>query len=122
MLTRAWILDILTRLPLWYWPIFFWEVAAFERYYRAYRAANPVGILGIGVTPQGRIVIRLQEAGDAPAPADWTDLAPRAPWTRLAPDEGMAGLAPVIAPPIACLTLAPRPEASASAPALLEPG
>ena len=67
MLTRAWILDILTRLPLWYWPIFFWEVAAFERYYRAYRAANPVGILGIGVTPQGRIVIRLQEAGECPA-------------------------------------------------------
>ena len=87
MLTRAWILDILTRLPLWYWPIFFWEVAAFERYVRAFRAANPAGILGVGVTRRGRLVITLQVAGDSPAEPDWTGLFTRAPWTRLAPGE-----------------------------------
>jgi hypothetical protein len=50
MLTRAWILDILDKLPIVYWPVFFWEVWWFERYYRACRAANPVGLLAIGVT------------------------------------------------------------------------
>ena len=83
MLTRAWILDILDKLPLVYWPVFFWEVWWFERYCRAYRAANPVGLLAIGVTQTGRIIIRLQSAGDRPQENDWTAHAPRAPWLRL---------------------------------------
>ena len=101
MLTRAWILDILTRLPLWYWPIFFWEVAAFERYVRAFRAANPAGILGVGVTRRGRLVITLQATGDSPAEPDWTGLFTRAPWTRLAPGESAGVL-------VSLLRLAPE--------------
>ena len=85
MLTRAWILETLALLPLYYWPVFFLEVWRFERYYRAYRAANPVGMLGVAVLPNGRLVITLQVAGDRPDPDDWTNFAPRAPWVRLAP-------------------------------------
>ena len=40
MLTRAWILVTLMRLPVWAWPVFLVEVVCFERYYRAFRAAN----------------------------------------------------------------------------------
>ena len=90
MLTRAWILETLALLPLYYWPIFFLEVWRFERYYRAYRAANPVGMLGVAVLPNGRLVITLQVAGDRPDPDDWTNFAPRAPWMRLAPGGFLA--------------------------------
>ncbi|MEM5518661.1 hypothetical protein WNY37_17010 [Henriciella sp. AS95] len=89
MFSRAWILDTLSRLELRYWPIFFWEMLWVERYYRAYRAANPVGILAVGVTAKGRLHIKLQAAGDAPDPNDWTAHAPRAPWLALAPGAGL---------------------------------
>ncbi|RIJ32990.1 hypothetical protein [Henriciella mobilis] len=92
MLTRAWILETLALLPLYYWPVFFLEVWRFERYYRAYRAANPVGMLGVAVLPNGRLVITLQVAGDRPDPDDWTNFAPRAPWVRLAPGGFLAAL------------------------------
>ena len=92
MLTRAWILETLALLPLYYWPVFFLEVWRFERYYRAYRAANPVGMLGVAVLPNGRLVITLQVAGDRPDPDDWTNFAPRAPWLRLAPGGFLAVL------------------------------
>ena len=92
MLTRAWILETLALLPLYYWPVFFLEVWRFERYYRAYRAANPVGMLGVAVLPNGRLVITLQAAGDRPDPDDWTNVAPRAPWERLAPGGFLAVL------------------------------
>ena len=90
MLTRAWILETLALLPLYYWPVFFLEVWRFERYYRAYRAANPVGMLGVAVLPNGRLVVTLQVAGDRPDPDDWTNFAPRAPWMRLAPGGFLA--------------------------------
>ena len=92
MLTRAWILETLALLPLYYWPVFFLEVWRFERYYRAYRAANPVGMLGVAVLPNGRLVITLQLAGDRPDPDDWTNFAPRSPWLRLAPGGFLAAL------------------------------
>jgi hypothetical protein len=69
-------------LELYYWPIFLFEVWCFERYYRAYRAANPVGMLGVAVTPRGRLVVTLQLKGDGRDPDDWTHFAPRAPWVR----------------------------------------
>ncbi len=83
MLHRDQILSVLEQLPLWHWPVFFFEVWWFERYYRAYRAANPVGMIGISITHKGRIIITLQGAGDRPAPSDWTLHAPRAPWARV---------------------------------------
>lgn len=97
MLTRAWILETLAKLPVWTWPLFLIEVWAFERYYRAYRAANPIGMLGIGVLANGRIVIKLQVAGKPEGErgsggADWTGLAPRAPWQRLAPGAALASV------------------------------
>ena len=95
MFTRDWSLETLSRLPLWYWPVFLWEVSTFERYYRAYRAANPVGRLGVGVTPKGRIFIKLQAAGDRPDPNDWTRHAPRAPWQKLGLDVLAAAFASV---------------------------
>lgn len=92
MLTRDWILETLALLPVRTWPVFLWEVWWVERYYRAYRAANPVGMLGVGVTRGGRIIITLQMAGEAEKPADgqadWRALAPGEPWLRLAPAAG----------------------------------
>lgn len=85
MFARDQILDILSRLALWYWPIFFWDLVWLERYYRAYRAAHPIGMMAAGVTREGRILITLQAAGDTSGEPHWTDLAPRAPWIRLEP-------------------------------------
>ncbi len=94
MLSRDWILEMLALLPVWTWPVFLWEVWWVERYYRAYRSANPVGMLGVGVTRGGRIIITLQVAGEAERPADgqadWRALAPGEPWLRLAPAAGFA--------------------------------
>ena len=94
MLTRDWILETLALLPVSTWPVFLWEVWWVERYYRAYRSANPVGMLGVGVTRGGRIIITLQVAGEAEKPADgqaaWRKLAPCEPWLRLAPAAGVA--------------------------------
>jgi hypothetical protein len=44
---------------------------------------HAIGLLAIGVTQTGRIIIRMQGAGDRPGPPDWTAHAPRAPWLRL---------------------------------------
>lgn len=85
MLSRDWILETLAMLPVWTWPIFLIQVWATERYYRAYRAANPIGMLGVGVLPNGRIVITLQVTGRKRAEPSWRELAPAAPWKRLAP-------------------------------------
>ncbi|HIG23681.1 MAG TPA: hypothetical protein EYG02_14185 [Henriciella marina] len=85
MLSRDWILETLAKLPVWTWPFFLIQVWATERYYRAYRAANPIGMLGVGVLPNGRIVITLQAAGGKRAEPSWRELAPAAPWKRLAP-------------------------------------
>lgn len=93
MLTRAWILETLAKLPVWTWPLFLFEVWAVERYYRAYRAANPVGMMGVAVLPNGRIVITLQVAGGKRAEPAWRAFALAAPWKRLAPGAGFAALA-----------------------------
>lgn len=85
MLSRNWILDTLAKLPVWTWPFFLIQVWATERYYRAYRAANPIGMLGVGVLPNGRIVITLQVAGGTRAEPSGRAFAPAAPWKRLAP-------------------------------------
>ncbi|QYJ00973.1 hypothetical protein KUV46_00940 [Thalassovita mediterranea] len=85
MLSRDWIHETLAKLPVWTWPFFLIQVWATERYYRAYRAANPIGMLGVRVLPNGRIVITLQVAGEKRAEPSWRDFAPAAPWKRLAP-------------------------------------
>ena len=85
MLTRAWILETLAKLPVWTWPLFLFEVWAVERYYRAYRAANPIGMMGVAVLPNGRIVITLQVAGGKKAEPSGCGFAPAAPCKRLAP-------------------------------------
>jgi hypothetical protein len=107
MLTRDWILETLLRLPVWTWPVFLFEVWAVERYYRAYRAANPVGMLGVGVTLRGRIVITLQASGEAEPARDWTVHAPRAPWLQLAQEAGFS--ASVTPPQLHCFCTLPAP-------------
>jgi len=122
MLTRAWILETLALLPLYYWPVFFLEVWRFERYYRAYRAANPVGMLGVAVLPNGRLVITLQVAGDRPDPDDWTNFAPRAPWVRLAPGGFLAALDARLESYRNCTVLVPESDSNCTAagPAFLD--
>ena len=92
MLSRDWILETLAKLPVWTWPFFLIQVWATERYYRAYRAANPIGMLGVGVLPNGRIVITLQVAGGKRAEPPWREIAPAAPWKRLAPGAAFSTL------------------------------
>ena len=87
MIARDWILDTLAELELWYWPIFFWELYWLDRYLEARRAEHHSGLIGYGVTRQGRIHITLQAYGDEPNPNDWTAFAQRAPWTRLSLDS-----------------------------------
>lgn len=94
MLTRDWILETLAMLPVWTWPVFFWDVWWFERYYRAYRAATHTGMIGIGVTTGGRIVITLQVAGDRETPEDWRTRLAHEPWARLAPAASFAPAGP----------------------------
>ncbi len=90
MIARDWILDTLAELELWYWPIFLWEVYWLDRYMKARRAEHHSGLIGYGVTRQGRIHITLQAFGDEPSPHAWTAFAPRAPWKRLAPAASFA--------------------------------
>ena len=107
MLTRAWILETLAKLPVWTWPLFLIEVWAFERYYRAYRAANPIGMLGIGVLANGRIVIKLRVAGKPEGErgsvgADWTGLAPGAAFASVRADPAKHRACTGGAPPMHC--------------------
>jgi hypothetical protein len=92
MIARDWILETLAELELWAWPIFLWDLYWLDRYLKAARARNPSGLIGYGVTRQGRIHITLQSFGDKPRQDDWTSYAPRAPWVRLAPETGLTGL------------------------------
>ncbi|WP_018146669.1 hypothetical protein [Henriciella marina] len=107
MLTRAWILETLTRLPVWTWPLFLFEVWAVERYYRAYRAANPIGMMGVAVLPNGRIVITLQVAGGNRAEPSRRGIAPSASWKRLAPGADFAALAHPLLLHLVCTLTAP---------------
>ena len=104
MITRDWILDILGKLDLRYWPIFLWEIYWLDRYLNARRAEHSSGLIGFSVCRKGRIYITLQAFGDKPSQTDWTQFAPRAPWERLAPgvvvemltaDDDGCGLIPV---------------------------
>lgn len=85
MITRDWILYILGKLDLRYWPIFLWEIYWLDRYLNARRAEHSSGLIGFSVCKKGRIYITLQAFGDEPSQTDWTQFAPRAPWRRLAP-------------------------------------
>ncbi|RIJ30908.1 hypothetical protein [Henriciella algicola] len=108
MLTRDWILETLSKLPVWAWPFFLVQVWATERYYRAYRAANPIGMLGAGVLPNGRIVITLQVAGEKRAEPSWRELAPAASWRRLASGAAFSISMPALHAHRICTLTAPR--------------
>ena len=91
MLARDQILDILEQLPLWYWPVFFWDLAWFRRYMRLRIERGEWGLVGAAVSPTGRIHILWHRALDEPK-AHWSDHAPRAPWARLAPGAALSAL------------------------------
>lgn len=122
MIARDWILDTLTELELWYWPIFLWEVYWLDRYMKARRAEHHSGLIGYGVTRQGRIHITLQAFGDEPSPHAWTAFAPRAPWKKLAPGALFAHFdAATCDPGRATQDFQPPEQAQLAAPALRPP-
>ena len=92
MIARDWILDVLTKLELRYWPVFLWQLWWLDRYMKARRAEHSSGLIGYSVCARGRIYITLQAFGDKPDPNDWTRFAPRAPWEKLAPGCEVEGL------------------------------
>ena len=98
MMARDQILDVLEQLPLWHWPVFFWELMWFELYMKARIEAGEFGLVGIGVAPDGRIHIIMDARTDV-AKDDWIAHAPRAPWDRLAPGAALTAL------PVAALGL-----------------
>ena len=107
MMARDQLLDVLEQLPLWHWPVFFWELVWFELYVKARIEAGEFGLVGVGVGPDGRIHIIMDARTDA-VKDDWTAHAPRAPWDRLAPGAALAalpaaalGLAFILAAPLA---------------------
>ena len=93
MIARDWILDVLAKLELRYWPVFLWQLWWLDRYMKARRAEHGSGLIGYSVCARGRIYITLQAFGDKPDPNDWTRFAPRAPWEKLAPGRAMNMLA-----------------------------
>ena len=93
MIARDWILDVLAKLELRYWPVFLWQLWWLDRYMKARRAEHSSGLIGYSVCARGRIYITLQAFGDRPDPNDWTRVAPRAPWEKLAPGCAMNMLA-----------------------------
>ena len=103
MITRDWILDILGKLDLLYWPIFLWEIYWLDRYLNARRVEHSSGLIGFSVCRKGRVYITLQAFGDKPRTDDWTLFAPRAPWQRLAPGHAVEQLR-AVAPEISGLT------------------
>ena len=91
MLARDQILDILEQLPLWHWPVFFWDLAWFNCYMRLRIDRGEWGLVGAAVSPTGRIHILWHMPLDEPK-AHWSDHAPRAPWARLAPGAALSAL------------------------------
>ncbi|WP_084397540.1 hypothetical protein [Henriciella aquimarina] len=84
MVTREWILQILWELPLYYWPVFFWELVQLGRWW----ATNPVepgAMVTFQVTGTGRIVMAGYIPAAPPSEPQWSDHAPRAPWRALDP-------------------------------------
>ncbi|MEQ8558511.1 MAG: hypothetical protein RIB03_09375 [Henriciella sp.] len=84
MLTREWIIAVLKTLPVWAWPIFFWDVLGILAWCST--EPYPEGTLvTLGVTWWGRIQVTAVYKPDQPDPCDWTRHAPRAPWADLDP-------------------------------------
>ena len=92
MISRDFILDTLAALEVWAWPIFLWELIWLNRYLKARRAEGGSGMVGYGVTRNGRIVITLDVRGDRGDACDWTAFATRAPWEKLDPEARKAAL------------------------------
>ena len=93
MIRRDWILDVLAELELWYWPIFFWNLAWLKNHIAARMAEGGAGLIGYGVTRRGHIFLKLDVKADRPDPNDWTRYVVRAPWQRLDPEARRTALA-----------------------------
>ena len=89
MIARDQILDMLEQLPLWYWPVFFWELAWLKLYVENRIAREEWGFLSIGIGRNGRIYIIRDVRADKPKKS-WTRFAPRAPWEKLIPGAALA--------------------------------
>ena len=91
MIARDQILDILEQLPLWYWPVLFWELTWFKLYVENRIAREEWGFLRIGIAKDGRLYIIRDVRADTPK-ENWTRFAPRAPWEKLTPGAALAVL------------------------------
>ena len=108
MLDRPWILSILAQLPACWWPVFLWDCWQVGRYMRAWGAAHPQGgMVGIGVTRKGRILITWQMPADERSETDWTQHAPRTPWKALDLDALATDFAAFSAPDGICADSGP---------------
>ena len=84
MITRQWVLAVLWELPLYWWPVFFWELHALKGWLDT-RPVEEGAFLIFGVTPKGQIMLDGYYPPAKPGPTDWTRYAPRQPWAKLGP-------------------------------------
>ena len=85
MITRQWVLAILGHLPVYWWPVFLFELCALKQWL-ATGPVEPGVMLVFGVTPQGRIMLDGFYPPSRANPPEWTADAARSPWARLALD------------------------------------
>jgi hypothetical protein len=81
-MTRERILLVLEDLPLWCWPIFFWDLARVHIWMRTL-PEEVRGLFTLAVMRNGQIMVVDFLQADRPDPADWTRYVPRAPWAAL---------------------------------------
>ncbi|WP_018149116.1 hypothetical protein [Henriciella marina] len=93
MITRQWVLKILSQLPVYWWPVFLVELYALKTWLETGPVA-PGEMLVFGVTPQGRIMLDGYYPAARGSAASLTAHAACAPWSRL---ETGASAAPSLA-------------------------
>ena len=85
MIARDQLLDILNRLPVRYWPVFFWDLVWLTLFHEN-TWSETGGFMSFAITKTGRIHILGVFVNDAPDDTDWTRHAPREPWAALDPE------------------------------------
>ena len=89
MITRQWVLAILRHLPVYWWPVFLFELCALKQWLDT-GPVEPGAMLVFGVTSQGRIMLDGFYPPSRANPPEWTADATHAPWARLALDAQSA--------------------------------
>ena len=84
MIARDQLLDILNRLPVRYWPVFFWDLVWLHIFHEDNWAEHG-GFMTFAISKTGRIHILGVFVNEGPDDCDWTRHAAQEPWAALDP-------------------------------------